>query len=222
MMSTFYKKVVKLVNNGIDVYADDIDVYLDEYIQSRELDPKKVPSSMWAAAMMYINSFVFKGKDLLRQKHTQNNEPYDLDKVLALVNKYCFMCNDHAQRICIEHFALLSGIDRTTIYSWGNDNRRSGDARAKQVYIRLMEDTLTAADDLLLTKSGVNSIAYRNAVQERYSQYMSKQEEKTAIDTAALERQLGLSGNDLALLPEREPQKEVSKKPWETMDLIEI
>lgn len=211
-----------MANNEIDIFEDEIDLYLDEYIESRGLDRNKIPSSQWAAAMMYINAHTFKNGDLLRQRNTINNEPYDLDAVLALLNKYCFLCADYCQRICIDHFCLLSGITRATINYWANDMRRSNDKRAKQVYVTLMENGMMAADDLMVSKSGVNSIAYRNAVQDRYNQYLSKQDNKSVIDTDDLVAKLGIA--ERLALPDQQQEQELSRvrHRWQDAEIDEI
>lgn len=206
------------MKNDIDIYEDDIDLYIDEYIESRGLDRNKIPSSQWAACMMFVNQHTFRNGDSLRNTRNRPYE-YNLDAVQRLLNKYIFLCSDYCQRVCIEHFCLLSGITRATINYWANDLRRSNDEKAKQIYATLMDHSMMAADDLMISKSGVNSIAYRNAVNERYNAFMAKQEEKTAIDTAALERQLGI--DNLALLPEPETRPEASKKPWESEEFLE-
>lgn len=211
------------MNNRVEIYADDIDLYLREYCESRHIeDDKKITSSMWAAALMYINQHIFKGKDLLRHKNTFNNEPYDLDKVLALLGKYIFLCSDHNQRVCVDHFCLLSGIDRATIYSWGSEGRRSGDKRAKQVYITLLEHSMMAADDLMVSRSGVNSIAYRNAVQERYNAFWAKQENKAVVDATDLRERLGIT-EQLALPDQGETeQKAKVSHVFDTINLLDF
>ena len=57
---------------------------------------------------------------------------------------------------------------------------------------------MTAADDLMLTKHGVNSIAYRNIVSERYQKQTKAQ--NNLLDSSDLALQLGIS-DQLQLLP---------------------
>ena len=206
------------MDSDVEIFADDIDLYLQEYIRSRELDRNKIPSSQWAAAMMYVNAHTFRNGDILR---TTRNRPYEynLDAVSKLLDKYIFMCADYCQRVCIEHFCLLSGMTRSTINYWANGLRRSGDSQARKIVTKLIEHSMMSADDLMLTKSGVNSIAYRNATQERYSQYMSKQTDQTAIDMTDLGTRLGIGGTDIKELPDK--QQEPIKHEFLELDLIE-
>lgn len=209
------------MEDDVKIYADDIDLALAEYVETRNIeDERKMTSSMWAACMQYIGDRVFKNKaDLLRQKNTWNNEPYDLSRVLALVKKYIFMCNDHNQRICVEHFSMLSGIHKSTISLWANELRRSGDKKAKQIYMMLMDGSMQAADDLMISRTSVTSIAYRNATKERYDAVMNKAEENNVLDMDSLADRLGVSDKLQALPDKGKPaggllEADTDKYPW--------
>ena len=220
-MSTFGKKAGDFnLNNDIEIYADDIDLALAEYVETRNIeDERKMTSSMWAACMQFIGDRLFKNGNLLRGKNQWNNNPYDLDKVLALVDKYSFLCRDHNQRICQAHFCLLSGVDRTTINLWANELRRSGDPRAKKIYETLMENGMTAAEDIALSKSGINSIAYANNYREKYNEYKGKQKDNSVLNMDSLAVRLGISA-DLQALPDKgKPaggllEADTDKYPW--------
>ena len=73
--------------------------------------------------------------------------------------------------------------------------------RPVDIYNRLVSNTVSAADDLMLSKHGVNSIAYRNMINERYSNKI--QENIPVLETADLAKQLGIS-KELASLPDKE------------------
>jgi len=202
--------------DNVEVYEDDIDLALSEYLEIAGItDKSKITSSSWCAAMIYIGNRLFKNGEVLRQSATWNNEPYDLDKVSALADKYIFLCSHYNQRVCVAHFCSLSGVDSATIYQWGTEARRAGDKRAKAILEKLIEAALVSADDLMLSKSGVNSIAYRNAVNERYA----NREQKTEIkpELSSLASRLGITGQQKALPePEQGPEQIEVKKPWET------
>ena len=207
------------MNEHIEIYDSDIDYYLQEYIETRELDRNKIPSSQWAAAMRYVHNHVFTGGNSLRQKNTINNEPYNMDAVEQLLDKYIFLCMDHCQRICTEHFCLLSGLTKATISYWANDVRRADDPRAKRIYKTLLENSVMSADDLMISRNGVNSIAYSNRIHAHYDAFMSKQESKTAIDVGDLAERLGITDR-IKALPDKEKsademiEVESDKQPW--------
>lgn len=205
---------------NISVYEDEIDVYIDEYIQSRGIeDDKKISSSMWAACLMFVHAHVFKNdKDALKIKGAAGNA-YDLDKVDALVDKYVYLCSNFNQRISLDHFSLLSGITRATMSYWTNSARRTKDDKARQIIAKLMDYSMMAADDLLLTKSGVNSIAYRNATETRYNNYLLKKDAKKTINTADLAERLGIT--EQLALPDKQPEPEPLarvKHPYDDCD----
>ena len=207
------------MDEKVEIYDSSIDYYLQEYIETRGLDRNKIPSSQWAAAMRYINSHVFTGGNSLRQRNTINNEPYDMAEVEKLLDKYIFLCMDHCQRICVEHFCLLSGLTKATISYWANDIRRADDPRAKRIYKTLLENSVMAADDLALSKSGVNSIAYANRVHDNYDAFMSKQESVTALDVVDLAEKLGITDKIRALPDKGKPaggllEADTDKYPW--------
>lgn len=203
---------------NISVYDDDIDLYLEEYIETRGLDRNKIPSMQWSAAMMYVHNHVFKNDE--RRLKNDVGYSYNLDAVTKLLDKYLFLCADYGQRVCVEHFCLLSGISKGTISYWSSDQRRTGNKQAKEIYKRLIESSLMSADDLMISRNGVNSIAYRNSVQERYNQYLDKQKDRKIIDTVELAERLGIT-KQLALQDgkqEPEPLEKV-KHPYDDLDI---
>ena len=216
-------------SEGLEIYQDDIDLYLQEYIDSRGLDRNKIPSTQWAAALMFVNAHTFRrDKSSLLRSNGHTPYEYDLFAVSRLIDRYIYLCMDYNQRVCIAHFCYLSGIDDNTVYNWRSDNRRvfiyniGSDSSAIDIdlmssgvvdssmmdsaklticpmdlYKKLIQNTIVSADDLVLSKAGVNSIAYRNAVMERYSSRAA--ENVQALDVGSIADQLGITG-DVALL----------------------
>ncbi len=209
----------------MQIYTDDIDYFIQEYLESRNIPRDKVTSSQWAAALTYVNQRVFAGGDLLRDKQAINNEPYRIDEISRLVDLYCFLCRDYGQRISVAHFSLLTGVSKQSISTWSNSIRRPHDKKAKEIYAKLIEAEMISADDLMLSKSGVNSIAYRNATEQRYNAFKAKQQERATLDMDSLAVALGISDklkNSNALPDKGSPASDVteieSKRPaWMDM-----
>jgi hypothetical protein len=204
----------------VDIYADDISMYLAAFCDVVGVEnPKDLSSMQWSGALRYIYSHVYKhNKSILKCDY--DIKCYDIDKVNALCDYYIDMCLTYGQRICIEHFSYLSGIESQTICDWKNgmdrayiyldsdhnvisyNNSLSGNVSGvrkiptsnfKAIYQKLVQSTITAADDIMLTRSGVNSIAYRNAVQERYA---ARQDTGAgSVDVVGLADQLGIAGD---------------------------
>ena len=61
--------------NTIDVYENDIDIYLHEFIQTQYIeDMRKEPQSVWNACLMYIQRHVFSDRDNLKLKTNIQND----------------------------------------------------------------------------------------------------------------------------------------------------
>lgn len=210
------------MKENVEVYADDIDMAISEYLEERGIkSARDLTSSMWAACLKYVYVRVFKNGSLLKCRNAKTDKPYeyDLDRVLSLVDRYIFLCNDNNKRIAVQHFCILSGIDKSTISLWANDLRRSGDKRAKQIYMMLMDGSVQAADDMMISKNGVNSIAYANRIHDNYDAFMSKQESVTALDMHDLGERLGISDKLKALPDKGKPadnliESDINKYPW--------
>lgn len=221
-VSVSYSPDIRPVSSAdIDIYADDIDLYLSEFLDMMGIDRQKISSMQWAAALRYICNHTFKRDNsclLARSSGLACANDYNIIAVNALCDRYIDMCYTYGQRICVEHFSFLSGIAIQTLYQWSNDNRvvyvysdiDSKDVlsssvvdgkrltiRRNDIYKKLVQNTIIAADDLVLSKAGVNSIAYRNAVQERYASRAADQVQ--ALDVGSIADQLGIA-SDVALL----------------------
>ena len=209
----------------VDIYADDVSMYLSGFCEFVGVDnPKDLSSMQWAGALRYIADHVYKNSGVLKKSSGINNA-YDIDKVSKLCDLYISMCYTYGQRVCLEHFSHLSGIDFDCLYSWknaryqgyiyldSNNNvidisnhnaayintlRKVPTKTAQDIYKRLVQNTVSAADDIMLSRSGVNSIAYRNAIQERYA---ARQDTGVgAVDVVGLADQLGISGDIRGLI----------------------
>lgn len=88
--------------------------------------------------------------------------------------------------------------DSKYLYSDVNGSGEKATLRHSDIYYKLINNTMVAADDLMLTKHGVNSIAYRNIVSERYQKQTKAQ--NNLLDSSDLALQLGIS-DQLQLLP---------------------
>ena len=84
-------------SDGIEIYENAICEYLDQYIDTHEIeDMRREPQSRWNAALLYINKYYFKlHQDLLKSgnystgnlvyNNASNNNAYDLD----VINNIC-------------------------------------------------------------------------------------------------------------------------------------
>jgi hypothetical protein len=131
---------VEHTENTIEVFENDIDLYLHQFQDEQEIeDLRTVPQSVWNGALMYVNRHVFKNNNhLLKSKDniyntniTNNNIPmytnynmYNYNIINQLLDYYIYLCSINNKEISIMGFSKLTGIDTDTINSWGNNENK--------------------------------------------------------------------------------------------------
>lgn len=113
-----------IADNGIEIYEHDILLYLDQYVNDKQIvDLSKVTQGKWNAVLMYINKNVFKGhRERLMSDY--NKSAYDEYKVNAICDIYINLCYEYDKEISMNGFSFLTGIHIDTLYSWGNEEYR--------------------------------------------------------------------------------------------------
>lgn len=116
------KKIENDNNINSPVITDNIDYYFLEFCNSHNIkDPYKIPTTQYAASLMYINKHYIKpNKVLLLEKYSHGK--YNLFAVDALADKYIYMCHVYNQPIMLMHFSYLSNIDYEYFSTWQHDN----------------------------------------------------------------------------------------------------
>lgn len=111
-------------DNGIEIYENDIALYLDHYIQERGIkDMTKETQNKWNACLMYIKKHVFNNqRDLMSEV---NKSMYDEYKVNQICDIYINLCYEYDKEVSINGFSFLTGIHIDTIYSWGKEEHRA-------------------------------------------------------------------------------------------------
>ena len=117
--------------NTIDVYENDIDIYLHEFIELQNIeDIRKESQSVWNACLMYIQRHVFTDRDNLRLKTNiqnansnilSNYNSYDYELINNILDYYIYMCNTYNKEVSIMGFSKLTNIPYITIEEWGNN-----------------------------------------------------------------------------------------------------
>lgn len=111
--------------NSVDIYQDDIDMYLSEYCQTRGIENEfDITPSQWSRALGYICDHVFRPDRSMLRPPGMHGGAYDLAAVSALCDRYIDLCQDHNQRISIMGFSRFSGIGYSTIQDWGSGRDR--------------------------------------------------------------------------------------------------
>ena len=109
------------LNNTVDVFKDDIDMYINLWMEERNItDMCKVSQNRWYNCCKYIYEHVFKMNPKYLKDDKNINNAYDTDKVNNILNLYIDLCNDYEKIINITGFTFFTGIHRDTLNGWVN------------------------------------------------------------------------------------------------------
>ena len=99
------------VNNTVDVFKDDIDLYINLWMEERSIDDMcKVSQNRWYNCCKYVYENVF-------------NNAYDTDQVNEVLDIYIDLCKDYEKVVNIVGFTFFTGIHRDTLNGWVNGVR---------------------------------------------------------------------------------------------------
>ena len=121
-------------SDGIEIYENAICEYLDQYIDTHEIeDMRKEPQSRWNAALLYINKYYFKlHPEVLTTPGTVSNS-YNLDAVNSVCDIYINLCYEYDKEISILGFCKLTGIVQDCI---SGEQRRADPAHQLRRYTK--------------------------------------------------------------------------------------
>ena len=200
-------------NNTIDVYENDIDIYLHEFIDSQYIeDMRKEPQSVWNACLMYIQRHVFSDRDNLRLKTTiqnansnilSNYNSYDYELINSILDYYIYLCNLYNKECSINGFSKLLNININTIMEWGNNYNNSNklSSLSMEIYKKLHTERQESLSNKLADgkQNPVGVIAILNRHYGWASPYTTdSNRQKKALDATELPR---LDGKSVEMLP---------------------
>lgn len=109
------------VNNTVDVFKSDIDMYINLWMEERQVeDMCKVSQNRWYNCCKYIYEHVFKVNPKYLKDDNNINNAYDTDKVNEVLDIYIDLCNDYEKVVNIVGFTFFTGIHRDTLNGWVN------------------------------------------------------------------------------------------------------
>ena len=124
----------------------ELEEYIKEFLEEKDIDKKHFTSMQWAACLMYLYRHTFRvnPKYLFRTDRVSKDiYNYDLFKVNKVLDIYLYLCYVYSFRICIEHFCFFTGIKPTTVYNWRYNS--------KTLYI-------DSDSDLIITRVNISSV----------------------------------------------------------------
>lgn len=108
-------------NNTVDVFKDDIDMYINLWMEERNIeDLCKISQNRWYNCCKYIYEHVFKVNQKYLKDDNNINNAYDTDKVNEVLDIYIDLCNDYEKVVNIVGFTFFTGIHRDTLNGWVN------------------------------------------------------------------------------------------------------
>lgn len=132
----------------IDIFENDIDLYLHQFCEDNNIDDlKRESQSVWNSCLRYIYTHVFKpNPKVLKQNNNididnncipSNCNMYNYDLLLDILDYYIYnMCLKYDKEISIIGFSSLTGINQDTIHDWGKDNNKLS-SRGCEIYKKL-------------------------------------------------------------------------------------
>jgi hypothetical protein len=109
------------VNNTVYVFKDDIDMYINLWMEERNIeDLCKISQNRWYNCCKYIYEHVFKVNPKYLKDDNNINNAYDTDKVNEVLDIYIDLCNDYEKVVNIVGFTFFTGIHRDTLNGWVN------------------------------------------------------------------------------------------------------
>ena len=109
------------VNNTVDVFQDDIDMYINLWMEERNIeDLCKISQNRWYNCCKYVYENVFKVNPKYLKDDNNINNAYDTDKVNEVLDIYIDLCNDYEKVVNIVGFTFFTGIHRDTLNGWVN------------------------------------------------------------------------------------------------------
>lgn len=204
-------------SEGMEIYENGIALYLDEYIQERQIeDMRKEPQSRWNA-LLYINNNLFKlHRDILKAdnystgnliyNNQSNNNAYDTDKINKICDIYIGLCYEYDKEISVMGFSKLTGIVQDTIYSWADGSTQLGSS-GSLVYKKLTAEREESLSNMLISGKR-NPVGLLGALNRHYGWNMGQprgvQDQKTKSIEQIQQDYSGVSGAEQTLL---EPPK---------------
>ena len=200
--------------NTIDVYENDIDIYLHEFIQMQYIeDMRKESQSVWNACLMYIQRHVFSDRNNLKLKTNIQNDnsimsstynSYNYELIDNILDYYIYMCNSYNKEVSIMGFSKLTGISYITLEEWGNNYNNTNKLSNKSIniYKKLHTERQESLSNKLADgkQNPVGVIAILNRHYGWASPYTAdSNRQKKALNATELPR---LDGKTTKLLPE--------------------
>ena len=190
--------------NTIEVFENDIDLYLHQFCEDNDIDDlKRESQSVWNSCLRYIYTHVFKPNNNILKDHNNINinnnyipsncNMYNYNLLNELVDYYIYnMCFKYDKEVSILGFTSLTGISESVIYEWANCNNKLSQA-GMEIYKKLNTFREESLSNKLATgnKNPVGILAILNRHYQWNMPGVSREQANKSALTAAELPQLG-------------------------------
>ncbi len=109
----------------VEVYKNDIDLYVQEYAEEHKLkdsDLHSMTQNRWNSVLFYIYDHVFKPlkSDVKRYNENSNIDYSNQGLIDTVCDMYIRLCSEYEKEISVLGFSKMTGITTETIYAWNN------------------------------------------------------------------------------------------------------
>lgn len=142
-MQTVETQDLNTTEQKVEVYANDIELYLDQYCIDHGIknnDLYKIDQSRWNSVLLYIYKHVFKPTPDNNPNYRYNgksNIDYSNKELLEYIcDIYINLCYEYSKEVSIMGFSKLTGITVETLYEWmrnGGEVERGSSEVAKKL-----------------------------------------------------------------------------------------
>lgn len=196
------EKMVKDVEQNIDVFENDVDKYLQLFLEEQGIEDMRTESqNVWSSALMYIQKHVFKNNKMLKMttppegyinnnydnEHSNLNKSncnaYDLEKVKKVCDIYIYECMLYDKIPTQQGFIYMTGITVDTICRWKKDSSvlsKSGSEFLQNLYDSEEEALMSKAFSLRNPTGALAALNHKKGWREDGKLHIQQVEQKTA------------------------------------------
>lgn len=196
-----YITVADRDGNTVDVYENDISMYLQQYIEERGIkDLRKEPQSRWNAALLYINRHLFQTNRERLYTDSRQYNAYNIDLINSVCDIYINLCYEYDKEVSIMGFSKLTGINQDTFYNWGNGENQVS-SKSFEIYKKLNTENEESLSGLLISGKR-NPVGILGALNRRHGWNMGQPRGADGTQKALVSREeIAARAQSVDLLP---------------------
>lgn len=162
-INTIYDDIINAVNSNITLLGYDI---------NNPKDRKGITHNEVNYIFRQVYNALFKPNKALYNNQNSLIDYDNIDFLNVLVNAFIDVCSSLNKSLGIMSFSYMSGIDYTTLYRWGHEEKTNPE---RYKIIKRIQDTHKAAQISLLNDSPVGALAVANNDTETGLEWSTKQ-----------------------------------------------